>query len=84
MALSLSPNERSQRARIAAHSKWAKSDPVAGTAKARAKFEARFLDEVDPDRQLPEAERLRRAQHAKAAHFARLAYASARARRGAA
>jgi hypothetical protein len=80
-ATSLNPAQRTQRARIAAHSKWAATDPVAGTAKARAAFLARFLDEVDPGRVLPEAERLRRAEHAKSAYFARLAFASAKSRR---
>jgi len=46
----------------------------------REAFEARFLDEVDPDRVLPEAERNRRAEHARKAHFQRLALKSARAR----
>jgi hypothetical protein len=79
--MSLTPSELSQRARIAAHSKWAKNDPVEGTAKARATFLQRFLDEVDPGRTLPELERLRRAEHAKSAYFARLAFKSAKARR---
>jgi hypothetical protein len=41
----------------------------------------RFLDEVDPDRVLPEAERLRRAEHARSAYFSKLALKSAQARR---
>ncbi len=77
----LSPAERTLRARIAANAKWAHTDPVAGTAKARAKFLESFLDEVDPDRVLPEAERLRRAENARAAHFTRMAFKSAKARR---
>jgi hypothetical protein len=40
----------------------------------------RFLDEVDPQRLLPEAERLRRATSARKAYFTALAYRSARAR----
>ena len=81
VSLPLSTSELSLRAKIAAHTKWATHDPVAGTAKARAKFLERFLDEVDPDRTLPEPERLRRAESARSAYFAKLAYASARARR---
>jgi len=50
------------------------------TAKARSTFLGSFLDAVDPQRQLPESERLRRAEAAKKAHFARLAYHSAIAR----
>jgi hypothetical protein len=43
-----------------------------------------LIDEVDPDRELPEAERFRRAEHAKKAYFTRLALKSAQARRKAA
>ena len=35
----------------------------------RAGLERRFLDEVDPDRELPEAERLRRVECAKRAYY---------------
>ena len=77
----LTPAERTQRARIAAHSKWAvTSDPVAATAPARQAFDARFV-EVDPDGILPTAERARRAESAKSAYFARLALKSAISRR---
>jgi diacylglycerol kinase family enzyme len=40
----------------------------------------RFLDEVDPLRALPEAERNRRAERARKAYFTKLAYLSSRAR----
>jgi hypothetical protein len=59
----------------------AKHDSKKTTARGRAAFMAKFLDEVDPNRELPEAERLRRAEHAKSAYFTRLALLSARARR---
>jgi hypothetical protein len=36
-------------------------------------FDQRFLDEVDPERKLPEAERQRRAEHARKAYFTALA-----------
>jgi hypothetical protein len=77
----MADSDRQLRARLAAHSKWAQADPVEGTAKARAVFQLRFLDEVDPNRELPEAERLRRAEHAKKAYYTRLALLSAKARR---
>jgi predicted DNA-binding transcriptional regulator AlpA len=51
------------------------------TKNARAKFDQRFIDEVDPDRVLPESERLRRAEHARKAYFTRLALLSAKARK---
>ncbi len=80
MGSSLTPEQRSIRARIAAHARWAKEDPKAHTAKMRQAFEERFLDEVDPDRTLPEAERDRRAEHARKAYYQRLALKSAKAR----
>ncbi|MEX2621152.1 MAG: hypothetical protein WD250_13145 [Egibacteraceae bacterium] len=67
---------------MAAHASWAKtSDPAARTAPAREAMRTRFLDEVDPDRVLPEAERVRRAGHARQAYMAGLALKAAKARR---
>ena len=78
----LTPSERSQRARAASFASWAKThDPKARTDPGRRAFDERFLDEVDKDRVLPEAERLRRAAAARKAHFARLALRSAVVRR---
>ena len=68
------------RGRIGAYRLHASHDPRETTAPARAAFLKRFEDQVDPERVLPEAERLRRAEYARKAHFARLALASARAR----
>lgn len=50
------------------------------TAPARRAFEQRFIIEVDPLGELPEAERNRRAAAARKAYFTKLAYKSARAR----
>jgi hypothetical protein len=69
------------RARLGAHALHAKYDSRELTARARAKFLQRFIDEVDPERELPEAERLKRAEHALRAHMTRLALRSAQARR---
>jgi len=68
------------RGRIGAYSLHSRRDPRETTAPARAAFLSRFEREVDPDGVLPEAERLRRAESARKAHFARLALKSARAR----
>lgn len=76
----LPAEQRSQRARIAAHARWAKHDPTEGTAPARRAFLAKFIDQVDSERVLPEPERLRRAESARQAYMARLAYKSAQAR----
>lgn len=47
----------------------------------RAGLEARFLREVDPNNELSEAERLRRAAKARQVYYQRLALASAKARK---
>ena len=48
---------------------------------ARRAFWGKFEKEVDPDGILPEAERIRRADLARKAHFARMALKSAQVRR---
>ena len=75
------PAQMSLRGRIGAFRLHATHDPRETTKAGRAAFLRKFEIEVDPERVLPEAERLRRAQYARKAHFARLALASARARR---
>lgn len=78
---SLTPEQRSLRARIAAHAMHSKHDSRDTSAAGRAAFLARFEAEVDPEGVLPAAERTRRAEHARKAYFARLALKSAKARR---
>lgn len=77
----LTPEQRSLRARIAAHKLHATHDSREITAPARQAFDQRFEDEVDPDRVLPEAERRRRVEQARKAYFTQLALASSKARR---
>ena len=72
--------KRTLRARIGAHALHAGGGT--NTARARAAFQHRFEQEVDPEGILPEPERLRRAEHARKAYFARLTLASINARRG--
>jgi len=67
------PRERALRARIAAFSLHARYDPRQTTAKARATFASSFERLVDPERKLPMAERVRRAEAARRAHYAKLA-----------
>lgn len=75
-------SDRSLRARLAAHTLHSRvADPAAHTAPARRAFLDRFEREVDPTGALPQAERTRRAEHARKAYFLRLAMASAKARR---
>ncbi|RYP84620.1 hypothetical protein EKO23_15260 [Nocardioides guangzhouensis] len=69
-----SPAERRLAGQIAAHESWARTpDRAARTAKARAAFFQKFLDEAGGDPV--------RAEHLRMAHYARLALASAKARR---
>ena len=77
----LSPAQRSLRARMAAHAMHAQHDSRQTSAAGRAAFLARFENEVDPDGILSPDERARRAAHARKAYFTKLALASARARR---
>lgn len=78
----LSPSERKLRAQLAAHTSWAgTSDRTARTAAGRRAFLNTFEQQVDPDGVLEPAERARRAESARKAHFTRLALRSAQARR---
>lgn len=84
MASRLTEQERSLLGSIAALERWAKEDPVVGTAAARAAGPGSldyWLTRVDPTGELEDGERRRRATAAKKAHFGRMALASARARR---
>lgn len=74
--------ERRLQAQLAVHTSWAgTSDPAQRTAPARRALLSRFELEVDPHGVLPEDERLRRADHAKRAHFLRLSLQAVKARR---
>lgn len=82
MTSELTPEQRSMRARLAAHSLWAKvEDPRAHTAPARKAAMDRFEREVDPEGTLSPEERARRAEHAKKAYFLKLAMKSSAARK---
>jgi hypothetical protein len=70
-----------QRGRIGAHVAHFRNDPREMTAAARAAFLSSFERQADPDGVLPVAERLRRAEHLRKAHFLRLAMTSASTRK---
>ncbi len=89
-------SERTMIARLAAHEKWAKCEnPTEATAAARRAFQKRFQDLADPDGSLRRkiqnatgveydtliADLRRRVEHARKAHYTRMALASARARK---
>lgn len=81
---SLTPAERSLRARQAAQTRWGYEDSREGTAAARAASPSNtdyWENKVDPDQSLPPTERRRRAESAKKAYFTGLALKSAIARR---
>lgn len=78
----LSPTERRLRAQIAVNESWSRTeDPAARTQPARDAFRKRFELQVDPEGVLPPKDRARRAEAARKAYFARLAFQSAQARR---
>lgn len=79
--MALTPEQRRQRAKLAAHTRWSREDPAPTAARGQAGLVARFERDVDPDGTLTPAERARRAEHARRAHMARMALASAKARR---
>ena len=70
---------RSQANVIGAQALHAKYDSRELTKNARDAFMSRFEREVDPEGKLDPVGRMRRAEHAKKAYFARLALASAKA-----
>jgi hypothetical protein len=76
----LTPEQRSLRGRIAANTRWSREDGKPNAVRAQAGLLAKFVDQVDPDRVLPEDERLRRAEAARRAHMQRLAFLSSKAR----
>jgi hypothetical protein len=75
----MTPEQRTLRAKIAAHSLHAQGKT--NTAAASAGLEAKFLRDADPDGTLSPAERAVRAAHLRTVHFLRLSAAGAEARR---
>jgi hypothetical protein len=78
---SLSPEQRSMRARMGGLATAARHDSRELIRPARAAFDQKFLDEVDPDRSLPEDERNRRVAAARRLHFTKMAFRSAQVRK---
>lgn len=67
---------------IASNTRWAMTqDRTAATQPARDGLQRKFEDQVDPDRVLPAAERAKRAESARRAHYQRMALKSVQARR---
>lgn len=76
----MTPAERSLRGRAGAFAMLARNDPRETSRAGRSAAWLRFLDQVDPERTLPEAERQRRAEAARKSHMCSIALASLRAR----
>lgn len=74
-------SERSMLGRLGAHSMHAQHDSRKTSQPGRQAFLASFEKQADPDGNLDEAERARRAEHLRKAHFTRLALLSAQKRR---
>lgn len=83
----LTPQERSLRARLAAHTRWAATPPAERsviTAKARRNAPGSLdwhMAQVDPEGRYSEADRRKMAENHRSAYFQRLALQSAKARR---
>lgn len=82
MASPMTPEERTLRARLAAHAQHAQGKT--NTNAARQALQARFEREVDPDGVLSPEERAKRAWHARSAYYTRIALQASRARTAAA
>lgn len=79
--MSLTPAQRSTRARLAAHTRWANTaDRTAATQAARDGYVARWERDVDPDGVLPADERAKRGRSAMRAHLSRAALRSSQSR----
>jgi hypothetical protein len=79
---SLTPAERSLRGQLASYESWANTkDRTARTAPGRAANMARFEKLVDPDGTLTPEARSKAAEAARRAHYTRMAFNSAKARR---
>lgn len=77
----LTPEQRTLRARLAAHARWAKvPDRTEATAPARRALHDRIAAEVDPDNRMDPVERAKRVDSAVKAHMLRLSLKSSRAR----
>jgi hypothetical protein len=78
----LSESEQRLRSQIAAHESWAHTeDRAARTLPARLAMFEKFEREVDPEGRLSVRERAVRAEHARLAHYRRMALKSAQVRR---
>jgi hypothetical protein len=76
----MTPAERRLRGQAGAYALWAKHDPRELSKAGRDAAWERFIQLVDPERILPEAERQRRAEAARRSHLSSIALKSVQAR----
>lgn len=77
----LTPEQRTQRARLAALTRWSKENPKANAERGQDGLVEKFRREVlAEDPSVVEPELTRRAEAARKAHMVRLAFMSSRAR----
>lgn len=74
------PDTMRRLGRLGGYARASRHDGRAMTEAARSKFLDRFIDEVDPRRELDEGERMRRALAARRYYYGRLSYLSSKAR----
>lgn len=80
--MSLTPGERVLRSKMAVHKSWANTeDRTARTEAARRASWDRFEKQVDPEGKLDPDERFKRAESARKAFYAEMAFKSHRSRR---
>lgn len=77
----LTPEQRSQRARMGGLATSARHDSKEYTQPAHEGWFNRFLNEVDPRGELPEPERMRRALAAQRLYMQKLAWKAAKTRK---
>jgi hypothetical protein len=82
----LTPEQRTMRAKLAAHARWAKHNPAEGTAPARNGFLTRFERQAEEqaEGELTPQERRRRAEQLLKQYMTGLAFKSSKARKAAA
>lgn len=77
----LTPEQRRQRARIAALARWSKEDPTTNARRAQAGLLDKFRREITEEHpDVTEPELTRRAEAKRREHMARMSYEASKAR----
>lgn len=77
----LTPEQRKQRARIAALTRWSKEDPTTNARRAQAGLLDKFRREILAEQgDITEPELTRRAEARRRQHMARMSYEASKAR----